>query len=124
MSGGHWDYLSYKIEERIGADLGDIWRLLAAIEHELDWGICCDTCYECAKIRSINALEAYFDTGATSVENSLRLLRSSEPECEQCKKQAKEHGIRRQPEPRESVTMEFLFQGKMYKGVAYVDEKG
>lgn len=84
MSGGHWGYLSHKIEERVGAPLDDIWRMLAAIEHELDWGICCDTCYDCAKIRVVNALEAYFDTDATSVDNALRLLHSSESECVNC----------------------------------------
>jgi wobble nucleotide-excising tRNase len=85
MSGGHWDYLSHKLQERAEASLSDAWRLLAAIEHELDWGKSCDTCYECAKIRSINALEAYFDTQATSIETSVRLLRSSLPECDRCK---------------------------------------
>jgi len=86
MSGGHWQYLSYKIQERIGFPLDDAWRLLAAIEHELDYGICCDTCYECAKIRTIQALEEYFDTDATSAENSLRILNKRESECEKCKR--------------------------------------
>lgn len=90
MSGGHWNYLSYKIEERIGAPQDDVWKLLAAIEHALDWGICGDTCYDCAKIRTINALEDYFDTEATSVDNALRLLRSYEPECDRCKEREKE----------------------------------
>lgn len=95
MSGGHWDYLSHKIEERIAVPLDDVWRLLARIEHELDWGICCDTCYECAKIRTINAIEAYFDTGATSVETSLRLISSRESECDKCKKRDEEIRERR-----------------------------
>jgi hypothetical protein len=119
MSGGHWEYLSYKIEERVGAPLDEVWRLLAAIEHELDWGICCDTCYECAKIRTINALEAYFDTQATDVSNSLRLLRNSEPECTRCKEWAKQRGKPREEQPRESIPLQFTTQGKIYKGVAY-----
>jgi hypothetical protein len=37
MSGGHWNYLGFKLEER--ADYaGNVWKLLGAIEHELDWG--------------------------------------------------------------------------------------
>ncbi len=124
MSGGHWEYLCYKIEERIGVPLDDVWRLLASIEHALDYGICCDTCYECAKIRTINALEAYFDTGATSVENSSRLLKSSESECSKCKKwEEYRKGIVPKAE-RESVTAEMLYEGKMYKGVLYLREEG
>ncbi len=123
MSGGHWEYLSYKIEDRIGVPLDEVWRLLAAIEHELDWGICCDTCYDCAKIRTINALEAYFDTGATSVENSLRLLRSSEAECPKCLAWREKHkGVPSQPEP-ETLTAEVLHEGKMYKGVLHLREE-
>lgn len=94
MSGGNWNYLSYKIEERIGQPLDEVWRLLAAIEHELDWGISGDTCYECAKIRTIKALEAYFDTDATSVENSLHILHETQPECAECKEAHKTRTLR------------------------------
>lgn len=73
MSGGHWEYLSYKLEER-ATGVADVWRLLAAIEHELDWGISCDTCYECAKLRVIAALEAFFDTQATNADASISIL--------------------------------------------------
>lgn len=83
MSGGHWDYLGYKLRER-ASFAGDVWNLLGAIEHELDYGICCDTCYDCAKIRVIRALEAFFDNEAMNSETSIRLLRSTEPECEKC----------------------------------------
>lgn len=124
MSGGNWNYLSYKIEERVGAPLNEIWKLIAAIEHELDWGICGDTCYECARIRTINALEAYFDTEATSVDDSLRLLRSSEPECTRCKEWQEKRNAPREVQPRESATIEFLHQGKMYKGIVYAVEDG
>jgi hypothetical protein len=89
MSGGHWNYLGFKLEER--ADYaGNVWKLLGAIEHELDYGICCDICYECAKVRVINALESYFDTNAHVIETGIRLLRSSEPECDKCKQRDKE----------------------------------
>lgn len=119
MSGGHWNYLSHKIEERIGTPLDEVWRLLAAIEHELDWGLCCDTCYECAKIRTINALEAYFDTEATSVQDALRLLRSSEPECTRCVEWQKKRKEPREAPPVASVTARFVHEGKLYKGTMY-----
>jgi hypothetical protein len=85
VSGGHWEYLSHKLEER-AAYAGNVWKLLAAIEHELDWGICGDTCYECAKIRVPRALEAYFDTGAENETEAIAILRNREPECERCKR--------------------------------------
>lgn len=118
LSGGHWDYLSHQLEER-AEYAGNIWKLLAAIEHELDWGISCDTCYECAKIRVVDAIESFFDTGATSVERAIRLLRSSEPECQRCKDwEAKKHEPR-PVEPRTSATVDFEYDGKRYKGTVY-----
>lgn len=111
MSGGHWNYLRSQLEDRAGRPLNEAWRLLGAIEKELDWGICGDTCYECAKIRVINALEAYFDTEATSIENGLRILRSSEPECERCKSRIPPQLIQSG-----TITIELLHEGKMYKG--------
>lgn len=122
MSGGHWNYLSYKITDRIGQSLDEVWRLMAAIEHELDYGTCGDTCYDCAKIRTVNALEAYFDTQATSVDNALRLLRSREPECQKCRDWQKQRDTKREIPPRESVVIQFAYEGKMYKGTAFVDE--
>jgi len=109
MSGGHWGYLRSQLEDRAGQPLNEVWRLLAAIEKELDYGLCGDTCYECARIRTINALEVYFDTEATSIEEGMRILKSSEPECERCKN--------RQPiKQAESVTVQLLIDGKMYRG--------
>jgi hypothetical protein len=84
VSGGHWDYLAHKLGER-AEYAGEIWELLAAIEHELDWGLSGDTCYECAKIRTIRALESFFDSGASLITTAIRLLRSKEPECERCR---------------------------------------
>lgn len=108
MSGGHWEYLSCKIEERIGLD--NAWRLLAAIEHVLDWGICCDTCERCAEIRTINALKAYFDTDATDVDDALQLLKSSQPVCQKCKDRETK---------RKSMTVECAYEGTVYKGTLY-----
>ena len=119
MSGGRWEYLQHRLNARADYSLSDVWTFLGAIEHELDWGICCDTCYECAKIRTISALEAYFDTEATSIENALRLLRSGEPECVKCKEWAAKQEEPRTPAPRESITAKLLHDGKMYKGVLY-----
>ena len=87
MSGGHWNYLSHRLEER-SEYAGDVWKLLAAIEHELDWGISCDTCQECAEIRTVRAIKAFFDTDATNVETAIRLVRSAEPECQRCREWA------------------------------------
>lgn len=123
MSGGHWNYLSLRIEERIGASLDDAWRLLAAIEHELDWGICCDTCYDCAKIRTINALEAYFDTEARSADDALRLLHSSEPECERCKAW-RNRGKEAPKQERTAAQVEVTYEWKTYKGTVYAFEEG
>lgn len=60
MSGGHWNYMSYKLEEQ-GRGLAHLFDLLAVIEHELDWGICADTCLDCAKNRVGPAMMAHFD---------------------------------------------------------------
>lgn len=89
MSGGHWNYLGYKLQER-ASYAGNVWELLGAIEHELDWSICCDTCIDCARIRVVRGLEAYFDTEATDITMAVRLVRSSEPECDTCKQREKE----------------------------------
>ena len=114
MSGGHWDYLSYKLEER-APYAGNVWELLAAIEHELDWGICCDTCYECAKIRTIRALEAFFDSGATDITTAIRLLRSSEPECERCK--ARMEPAKSTKSISSTLTLTVDMGGRRYQGV-------
>jgi hypothetical protein len=116
MSGGHWGHLRMKLEERAGQPLNEVWNLLAAIEHELDYGICQDTCYDCARMNTVAALEAYFDTEATSIENAMCILRSRQSVCEQCKKR---EGKILTPS-RESATVEVWHDGKMYKGVVRV----
>lgn len=124
MSGGHWGYLRTQLEERAGQPLNEVWRLLGEIEYELDWGICSDTCYDCAKIRVVNALEAYFDSGATDVVDSLRILRDREPECERCKKWREQRNTPREIQPRQSATVEAIYNGKKYRGVVYAVEEG
>lgn len=84
MSGGHWDYLSRKLEERAEFG-GNIWTLLAQLEHELDWGLSCDTCLRCARKRVAASLEAYFDGGASGIGTALAIARDSQQHlCHQC----------------------------------------
>ena len=77
--------------------------------HVLDWGICGDTCYECAKIRVIDALQAYFLSEATSLEQPLRVLDKSQPECERCKQRAMPAQAK--------VTVQLEHEGRMYIGM-------
>lgn len=82
MSGGHWDYMSHKLSER--AVYSEVWELMAEIEHTLDWGICCDTCEDCAKLHVIDGLIEYFDGGATSVKKAIKAIRTSDKLCRKC----------------------------------------
>jgi hypothetical protein len=116
VSGGHWDYLAHKLGER-AEYAGEIWELLAAIEHELDWGLSGDTCYECAKIRTIRALESFFDSGASLITTAIRLLRSKEPECERCRARMEPAKPTRAEHPNTIVTVEVVLSGQTYKGV-------
>lgn len=85
MSGGHWDYLSQQLEDR--SVLGNVWDLLAAIEHEMDWGLCGDTCKKCAYIRVPLALEAFFDSQAREVKTAISIVRDRQQYlCDDCKK--------------------------------------
>lgn len=84
MSGGHWGYLQPKLEEW-GESVGLSMELLAAIEHEMDWGLCNDTCYDCAKRRVVAALEAFFDDYGRSNAKALALLRDRRQNlCRRC----------------------------------------
>lgn len=93
MSGGAWDYLSYKLEEmaeNAQRYLGAL-RLLAAIEHEMDWGISGDTCYECAKLRVIAALETFFDGGAQDDGPAVAVARDGKQNlCPKCLEREKQ----------------------------------
>ena len=72
MSGGHWDYGQRFIDA--GETLEGVFDFLAAAEHELDWGICCDTCLDCAKQRVAAGLIRFFDG---DVEAAIAVLRDS-----------------------------------------------
>ncbi len=81
MSGGHWNYMSFRLKEQ-GQDLKGLFDLLAAAEHELDWGICHDTCLECAKKRVAEGLIRYFDgdvAGAIAVTRDQK-----QNQCDEC----------------------------------------
>lgn len=118
MSGGHWNYLSHRLEER-AEYAGDVWKLLAAIEHELDWGICCDTCEACAEIRTVRAIKAFFDTDATSVETAIRLVRSDEPECQRCREWKDGQRPRVKQVERGMATLRFEHEGRIYEGTVH-----
>lgn len=69
--------------------MASVWEVMAKIEHRLDRGICGDDCYECASLKVISALEAYFDTGCRDAEAAVRILKTNhneEPMCERCRK--------------------------------------
>lgn len=87
MSGGMWNYLGNDLETSADDATRAInaVRLLAAIEHEMDWGISCDTCYECAKLRTIAALETYFGDGGFSSQSAIAVARDGQQNlCEKC----------------------------------------
>lgn len=99
MSGGHWSYLSRDYVSLAdlaspnvdaGADrrasASEALIVLAAIESELDWGCCSDTCYSCAIRRVVPALEALFDepdssTAAAAIVRDRDNIRLS---CDRC----------------------------------------
>lgn len=62
MSGGHWNYRQYELQEQAG-NVRDMMLLMAELQDCLDWGICADTCYECAKIIVAELVEHFFDYG-------------------------------------------------------------
>jgi hypothetical protein len=88
MSGGHWNYLSSRLEEQ-GAAIHEALSLMAVLEHELDWGICADTCQDCAELRMAPALKAFFDTGATDATGAIALARDEmQHMCPKCQTRA------------------------------------
>lgn len=60
MSGGHWNYQEYKIEEQ-AEFMKDLLLTLAKVEHCMDWAICGDTSIENAKEELWNMWEQFFD---------------------------------------------------------------
>ena len=93
MSGGHWEYLAYRLEER-GLESREVWRLMAVLEHELYWGICGDTCRACARNRMAPALEAFFDHHADDATLAIAVARDyKQHRCEKCEEREAKRGV-------------------------------
>lgn len=77
MSGGHWDYLGFKLEDYANCSFSihSVFRFLAACEHELDWGISGDDCRECAVIRVGEAMIRFFDEHCIDETAALAVVR-------------------------------------------------
>ena len=74
--------MQFRLEE-MGANVEAAFRLLGAIEHRLDWGVCSDTCYECAKLGTLEALEAFFEDRGDA-DRAVSIARSEDPKCPKC----------------------------------------
>lgn len=60
MSGGHWDYMQFRIGDMTDKVLA-ITTALGEIEGVLDWGVSGDTCQDCAELQSLKLLYDMFD---------------------------------------------------------------
>ena len=88
MSGGHWDYMQEHIQEASHIS-GEALRLLAVIEHELDWGHSGDSCLECARLRCVAAIEAFFDARLQNADACIALARDRlQNQCGTCLREA------------------------------------
>lgn len=84
MSGGHWNYMQHRLNDK-AREAGAVWLLMAELEHQLDWGICGDTCIGCAKARCAEALVAFFDAGCENASRALSIARDyKQNECARC----------------------------------------
>lgn len=72
MSGGKWNYMSARIEQT-GKELRDIFKFLAVVETELDWGASGDTCLNCAKKRLGEAMMCFFDAMQLGAEMNIAI---------------------------------------------------
>ena len=96
MSGGRWNYMSEKLEAAARAN-GEVWRLMAALEHELDWGLSGDTCADCAKRRTVCALVAFFDCDCEDATAAIALARDGRQPtmfCERCAEHATQREVK------------------------------
>ena len=85
MSGGHWGYRTQEFLE-MGQNVAELYQVISMIEHELDWGISGDTCFDCAKLRVVEALLDYFDgeVATAIIVGSAR----EHNQCPRCKERA------------------------------------
>lgn len=86
MSGGHWGYMSSALTER-GESSREVYRFLAVAEHELDWGVCSDTCLDCAKLRVAEGLLRFFDTRLSDATAAIAIARDRDQHrCIRCQR--------------------------------------
>lgn len=87
MSGGHWDYGKRIRDTKDSLRYTDaLWELMEVIEHELDWGICCDTCLDCAKKRVAESLIVYLDNYLDNPSLAIAVARDNKQNlCNNCK---------------------------------------
>lgn len=88
MSGGHWDYLQFRLDEAADMHMpAACLQVLGQVEHELDWGHSGDTCLPCARLRVIAGLETFFDGGAADARAAIAVLRDRQQVttiCDEC----------------------------------------
>lgn len=83
MSGGHWGYQSHELQER-AEWMRNVLLVLAQVEHELDWGVSCDTCLSCARNRVGVAWEEFFEFDGQP-DRALMVLRDHKSyRCSRC----------------------------------------
>lgn len=93
MSGGRWNYMSGMIGNT-GDHLREVFRFLAVVEHELDWGISCDTCLACAKKRLGEAMIYFFDAYQyeSKVDAAIAVMRDNQQNlCDKCEARKKQN---------------------------------
>lgn len=73
MSNEHWGSLGFELEER-WKHVSEALTLLTQIAYTLNAGHSGDACYECAKVRTIAALETFFDGDATDSRTAVEIL--------------------------------------------------
>jgi hypothetical protein len=85
VSGGAWGYQSWKLKE-LGEELAELLDVVGQVEHELDWGVCGDTCRACARLRVAVALEQYFAkrVGENDVDPIEVLEDRDRNQCDRC----------------------------------------
>lgn len=73
MSNEHWGGLPYQLEESWQTATHAL-TLLVRIARTLNAGKSGDACYGCAKLRTVAALEKFFDRDAYSITESFEIL--------------------------------------------------
>lgn len=111
MSGGHWGYRQHDIEAQ-GQALAGLFALLGEVEHTLDWGICCDTCLNCAYRKVGMAMESYFDGSPETGVSMLRDHDRLDTQCDGCLKRILAGSIYPKPAAHRQKEALRLLQGR------------